>query len=197
MFFKRKKVEVVKASELTDYSERFKEFEKMRKEDKKYATRKTVAIAATAPATVSVGLAAYNYFKSDTLPTTSFYEASNVIEPFKTLSAQPLIEPSALTETYTPLVVNTIPTNIIPEPTGVIADASLTALATVLDPIIELLVAISFPIASVIVVCAFFLIMIGNKEKAFDMMMHAGLGYILIQLSPMFLEILKTVGEAM
>ncbi len=85
--------------------------------------------------------------------------------------------------------------NVIP--TGVIADASLTALATVLDPIVELLVAISFPIASVIVVCAFFLIMIGNKEKAFDMMMHAGLGYILIQLSPMFLEILKQVGEAL
>ena len=79
--------------------------------------------------------------------------------------------------------------------TGVVADASLTALATILQPIVDILVAISFPIASVIVVCAFFLVMIGNKEKAFDMMMHAGLGYILIQLSPVFLEILKTVGE--
>lgn len=90
--------------------------------------------------------------------------------------------------------LQTAPVNTIP--TGVITDASLTALATILDPIFDILVAISFPIASIIVICAFFLIMIGNKEKAFDMMMNAGLGYILIQLSPVFLEILKTVGNS-
>jgi len=80
-------------------------------------------------------------------------------------------------------------------PTGAIADASLTMLANVLDPVLDLLVAISFPIASVIVVASFFLIMIGNQEKAFDMMMKAGLGYILIQLSPMLLEILRNIGQ--
>lgn len=88
-----------------------------------------------------------------------------------------------------------ITVSAFPQQQGVIADASLTALATILEPITDILVAISFPIASLIVVCSFFLIMIGNKEKAFDMMMHAGLGYILIQLSPVFLEILKTVGD--
>lgn len=90
--------------------------------------------------------------------------------------------------------LQTVQPNVIP--TGVVADASLTALATILDPIIDILIAVSFPIASIIVVCAFFLIMIGNKDKAFDMMLHAGLGYILIQLSPVFLEILKTVGDS-
>ena len=93
-------------------------------------------------------------------------------------------------DTLTPITASALP-----QQQGVIADASLTALATILEPITDILVAISFPIASLIVVCSFFLIMIGNKEKAFDMMMHAGLGYILIQLSPVFLEILKTVGD--
>jgi len=80
-------------------------------------------------------------------------------------------------------------------PTGAIADASLTMLASVLDPVLDILVAISFPIASVIVVASFFLIMIGNQEKAFDMMLKGGLGYILVQLSPMLLQILKNVGQ--
>ncbi len=113
-------------------------------------------------------------------------------EPINVLEQLPISEPSTLVESFTPLMVNAP----VAQPTGVIADKSLEMLATILDPIVEILVAISFPIASVIVVCSFFLIMIGNKEKAFDMMMHAGLGYILIQLSPVFLEILRTVGEA-
>ncbi|MFJ8516390.1 hypothetical protein [Lysinibacillus xylanilyticus] len=44
-----------------------------------------------------------------------------------------------------------------------------------------------------IVACFFF--MFGNNEKAWSMIMNAGLGYVLIQLSPLFLKILRTIGE--
>ena len=42
--------------------------------------------------------------------------------------------------------------------------------------------------------CFFF--MIGNTEKAWSMIINAGLGYVLIQLSLLFLGILRQVGEA-
>lgn len=42
--------------------------------------------------------------------------------------------------------------------------------------------------------CFFF--MLGNSEKAWSMIMNAGLGYVLINLSPLFLQILKHIGEA-
>ncbi len=150
-------------SEYTDYTERFAEFEKMRREEK-YATRKTVALATVIPTATSIGLAVHQYAEKTATALTSI-------------------------PVYAQIPV------VAPQQTGIIADASLTAITTILDPIINLLVAISFPIASVIVVCSFFLIMLGNQEKAFDMMMKAGLGYILIQLSPMLLNILKSVGS--
>ena len=81
-------------------------------------------------------------------------------------------------------------------PTGYIADTSLEMLANVLDPLIQIMVAVSFPIASVIMVGACFFFMLGNSEKAWDMIGKSGMGYVIIQLSPLFLDILKNVGES-
>jgi len=61
---------------------------------------------------------------------------------------------------------------------------------------VQIMVAISFPIASVIMIGACFFFMFGNSERAWNMIMNAGLGYVLIQLSPLFLDILREVGEA-
>ena len=146
-----------------------------------YATRKHVAFAAAIPVAASVGIAAYQYFKSS---------SSAAEEPINVLAQTPIVEPSTV-EAYTPIMVNAIP-----QQQGYIADKSLEMLATILDPVIDILVAISFPIASVIMVGACFFFMIGNSERAWSMIMNAGLGYVLIQLSPLFLEILRTVGEA-
>ncbi|HBT72904.1 MAG TPA: hypothetical protein DEB37_11830 [Lysinibacillus sp.] len=93
-------------------------------------------------------------------------------------------------------IPSTIPINTFPQQTGIIADKSLEILATALDPVVQILVAISFPIASVIMVGACFFFMLGNSEKAWSMIMNAGLGYVLINLSPLFLQILKQIGEA-
>lgn len=75
-------------------------------------------------------------------------------------------------------------------------EQTLSTLAHVLDPVVDILVALSFPIASVIIVGACFLFMFSNAEKAWTMIQNAGLGYVLIQVSPLILDVLKQVGNA-
>ncbi|MES1046281.1 hypothetical protein FOA22_17620 [Heyndrickxia oleronia] len=75
-------------------------------------------------------------------------------------------------------------------------EQTLSALAHVLDPVVDILVALSFPIASVVIVGACFMFMFGNSEKAWSMIQNAGLGYVLIQVSPLILNVLKQVGDA-
>lgn len=176
MFKKRIKTEVVPVSEYTDYSERFEG-------DEKYATLKHVAIAAAVPAITAVGtgLFMYNNFRAS-------YSSANI--PVSVPIQQPILEPVMAQ------MPSTIPVTAMPQPTGIIADKSLEILATALDPVVQILVSISFPIASVIMVGACFWFMIGNSEKAWSMIMNAGLGYVLINLSPLFLQILKQIGEA-
>jgi flagellar biosynthesis protein FlhB len=75
-------------------------------------------------------------------------------------------------------------------------EQTISALAHVLDPVVDILVALSFPIASVIIVGACFMFMFNNAEKAWSMIQNAGLGYVLIQVSPLILDVLKQVGNA-
>lgn len=73
---------------------------------------------------------------------------------------------------------------------------TLSALAHVLDPLVDIMVALSFPIASVIIVGSCFFFMFDKAEKAWSMIMKAGLGYVLIQVAPLILDVLKKVGES-
>ncbi|MEA0565693.1 hypothetical protein [Lysinibacillus irui] len=108
----------------------------------------------------------------------------------------PVTAPQQVMEPVVAQIPSTIPVNTIAEPTGIIAEKSLEILATALDPLVQILVAISFPIASVIMVGGCFFFMLGNSERAWNTIMNAGLGYVLIQMSPLFLEILRTIGKA-
>lgn len=183
MFQKKYKIEVVPESEYTDFSHRVRE--------DAYATNKTIIGAASVPLTAAIGLSIYRFSTTPTIEHTSttipisapIIEPSTVIEPINVLAQAPIIFPKNMTS---PEMI----------PTGFIADTSLDVLTTILDPLIQIMVAISFPIASVIMVGACFMFMFNNSEKAWDMIMKAGLGYVLIQLSPLFLQILKEVGKA-
>lgn len=179
MFFKNK-MRVVPAEEYTDYTERFEALDKMRGETK-YATRKDVMIMGAVPMAGAAGLFAYNKLSAG--PSTINEVVPAVYQPVQAVPDAPIVSE------VTPAVEGMIQT-------GVIADTSLEVLATILDPVVDILIAISFPIASVIMIGACFWFMIGNSEKAWSMIMNAGLGYVLIQLSPLFLDILRTVGEA-
>lgn len=84
----------------------------------------------------------------------------------------------------------------MPVTTAASANAAVTAGAIydkmlhAFDPLITLIQAIAYPVAMVVVLGGALFIMIGNKEKGFTMMQGAGLGYVLVQLTPLFLKIL-------
>lgn len=80
--------------------------------------------------------------------------------------------------------------------TQVIGEKTLEVIAHALDPLIDLMVALSFPIASVVMLGACFFFMFGQSDRAWSGIMNAGLGYILINLMPLLLNILKEVGNA-
>lgn len=73
---------------------------------------------------------------------------------------------------------------------------ALSTLAHILDPVVDILVALSFPIASVIIVGSCFQFMFDRADKGWQMIQNAGLGYVLIQVSPLILNVLKQVGNA-
>ncbi|MDF2064955.1 hypothetical protein [Bacillus sp. Cr_A10] len=173
MFKRKYKIEVVPESKYTDFSHR--------DPGDVYATKKTVVAAAAIPAAVSIGLIINRL--SEAYTTVSLPLTTPVIEPVNIIPQVPNLP---INITSTPEII----------PTGYIADTSLEMLANVLDPLVQILVAISFPIASVIMIGGCFFFMIGNSEKAWQTIMNAGLGYVLIQLSPLFLQILREVGEA-
>ena len=189
MLFKRNKTRVVPAAEYGDYTERFEEMEKIREENT-FATRKDVLFMGAVPVVGAAGLFAYN--KATAVEPSTVLEVAPVFsQPItSTPEVSSIPDISSLSEAYTTVAVNA------PIQTGYIADKSLETLATILDPVVDILIAISFPIASVIMIGACFFFMIGNPEKAWGMIMNAGLGYVLIQIAPMFLDILRTVGEA-
>jgi hypothetical protein len=64
------------------------------------------------------------------------------------------------------------------------------------DPLIALVQALAYPVAMVVVLGGALFIMIGNKEKGFSMMQGAGLGYVLVQMTPLVLNILVDAMKA-
>ncbi len=168
--------EVVPESDYTDFSDRYE----------KSGVSNNALIGAGIAATASLSTYAFNKITNST---STAANTANIIpptiEPLNVLAHSPTI-PVYSMNAMTPEMI----------PTGFIAESSLNMLATVLDPVVQILVAISFPIASVIMIGACFFFMFGNSEKAWNMIMNAGLGYVLIQLSPLFLQILKEIGKA-
>lgn len=171
--------EVVNEEDYTDFSERYEVFGMSGKQ----MVMTTIATAGA--------VAAYGLTRSKTnIP----IEVATT--PQITPQIEPLYEPVNVltTPTLTPVTFNGGNPEMIQ--TGLIADTSLNMIANVLDPVIQILVAFSLPVASVIMVGACFLFMFNNSEKAWTMIMNAGLGYILINLSPLFLEVLRQIGKA-
>lgn len=81
--------------------------------------------------------------------------------------------------------------------THFVSKHTLDVIAHSLDPVVEILVAFAFPVASVIMAGACFLFMFNRADKGFEMIQRAGLGYVLVQMLPFLLNILKEIGEAM
>lgn len=80
--------------------------------------------------------------------------------------------------------------------TQVVAGTTLQILAHALDPIVQILVAVSLPVASIVMIGGCFFFMFGQSDKAWSSITNAGLGYVLIQASPLFLKVLEEIGKA-
>lgn len=64
------------------------------------------------------------------------------------------------------------------------------------DPLIELMVGISLPIAGVMLTGGALLIMVGQKDMGMKLIMNSALGYVLVQMSPLFISLLSGVSAA-
>lgn len=184
MFKRKNKIEVVPPHEYTDFSHR----------DPKdaYATRKDVAIAAITPIALGAPFIAHRLMN-----TPETYSATTIPVNAQIPASSPLIEPtSPIIEPMNVLAQTPAVSPDMMIPTGYVADKSLETLANILDPIIEILMVVSFPIASVIMIGGSFFFLLGNSEKAWSTIFNAALGYIIIQMSPLFLQIMREVGEA-
>lgn len=80
--------------------------------------------------------------------------------------------------------------------TQVVAGTTLQVLAHALDPLTQILVAISLPVASVVMIGGCFFFMFGQSDRAWSTIQNAGLGYLLIQLSPLFIKVLEQIGKS-
>ena len=63
------------------------------------------------------------------------------------------------------------------------------------DPLIDLIQGLAYPVALVVVLGGSIFVMIGNSEKGFSMMQKAGLGYLLVMITPMILDVLVDAME--
>lgn len=80
--------------------------------------------------------------------------------------------------------------------TQVVAVTTLQVLAHALDPLTQILVTISLPVASVVMIGGCFFFMFGQSDRAWSTIQNAGLGYLLIQLSPLFIKVLEQIGKS-
>jgi hypothetical protein len=79
---------------------------------------------------------------------------------------------------------------------GAMSDAVKAKIVHAFDPLIELMVGISLPIAGVMLTGGALMIMVGQKDLGFKLIMNSALGYVLVQMSPLFIDLLAGVGSA-
>lgn len=77
-------------------------------------------------------------------------------------------------------------------------DAAVTAkVANAFDPLIQLVQALSYPIGMVMMLGGGIFIMIGNSERGLGMIQKAGVGYILIQMLPLLMDLLVEIAKSL
>jgi hypothetical protein len=79
---------------------------------------------------------------------------------------------------------------------GAMTDAVKERIVHAFDPLVDLMVALSLPIAGVMITGGALLVMIGQKDAGFKLIMNSSLGYVLVQMSPMLIDLLFGVGGA-
>jgi hypothetical protein len=76
---------------------------------------------------------------------------------------------------------------------GVVTQKVVNAFA----PLIELVQALSYPISLVMMLGGGLFVMIGNSERGFGMIQKAGLGYVLVQMLPLLMDLLVEIAKSL
>lgn len=105
------------------------------------------------------------------------------------------LPPFGITRAFAQTVTAAAPvvTDAVPA-MAVMSDAFKGKVLHAFDPLINLIQSLSYPIAGVMIAGGCLFIMVGNREKGMQMLQNAAIGYILVQLSPMILQLLVGIG---
>ncbi|RID89014.1 hypothetical protein D1970_00005 [Mesobacillus zeae] len=77
-------------------------------------------------------------------------------------------------------------------------DAAVTAkVVTMFTPLVDLVRALSYPISLVMMLGGGLSVMIGLSERGFSMIQRAGLGYVLVQMLPILMDLLVEITKAL
>lgn len=77
------------------------------------------------------------------------------------------------------------------EAVKVVAEPNMQAkIMTAFAPILDLVQSLAYPVALIVVLGGGLFVMVGNTEKGFSLIQRAGLGYVLIMMLPMLLDVL-------
>jgi len=64
------------------------------------------------------------------------------------------------------------------------------------EPVIFLVKAISYPIATLVALGGGLYIMVGNKEKGFGLIQQAAIGYLIVQMIPLLMKLLVEIAKS-
>lgn len=81
-----------------------------------------------------------------------------------------------------------------PDAMTVMGDGTKANILHAFDPLIDLIQALAYPIAGVMIAGGCLFIMCGQRDKGMGMLQNAAMGYILVQLSPLMLKLLVGIG---
>lgn len=77
-------------------------------------------------------------------------------------------------------------------------DGAVTAkVVGAFSPLVELVKALSYPISLVMMLGGGLFVMIGNSDKGFSMIQKAGLGYVLVQMLPLLMDLLVEIAKSL
>jgi hypothetical protein len=120
------------------------------------------------------------------------------LNPSSTISSKKDFVPLIAAGSALPLFLHTMPTFSFAEAATTASAESIKQdvsqkIITAFDPLTDLVGGLSYPLAFLAFSAAGIYWMLGNREKAVQMMQGASIGYIIVHLSPMLMRLLVSV----
>lgn len=80
---------------------------------------------------------------------------------------------------------------------GAVNGAVTAKVVHAFEPLVELVKALSYPISLVMMLGGGLFVMVGNSDRGFGMIQKAGLGYVLVQMLPLLMDLLVEIAKSL